>query len=210
MVYFSFNDFMDCEQYIEKFEVEGVREEIIDYQQAKWPCINSIETPSIIKILKVKKELKNFLDNFFKLNILIENYKINYCKNQENVNSLITCKINDKQIFIVVKEIQEIDLNIAYKMFEISTNIIKLWNQEKSEQKIRNPIVIPIVIYTGKNRWKYLRKHTNDEICYIEYRNNGINFSYNMLDINDISQEKLENMNSKVAKEMLKIKGIKD
>ena len=41
---------------------------------------------------------------------------------------------------------------------------------------------------------------------YIKYEKNRINFSYNIIDINNITSDKLKNMNSEVAKTLLQIK----
>ena len=91
-------------------------------------------------------------------------------------------------------------------MFEHSINIIKRWiKEEKAEQK-RYPIVIPIVIYTGSEKWKYIKSINHNKINYITYENNKINFSYNMIDINKIEVSKLEIMKSEIAKELICLK----
>jgi len=91
-------------------------------------------------------------------------------------------------------------------MFEHSSNIINRWKKESKEQKIRNPIVIPIVIYTGNSIWKTNNCKENGKINYVTYKDNIINFSYNMLNINDIGEQELKNMKSKVSLIILDIK----
>lgn len=44
---------------------------------------------------------------------------------KSNYENMITCKIKSKEIFVIIKELHEIDLNIIYKMLEYSLKIIK-------------------------------------------------------------------------------------
>ena len=93
-------------------------------------------------------------------------------------------------------------------MFEHSSNLIKQWNQNKGLQKTRNPIVIPIVIYTGKQKWENSKNKKYNKINYIEYSDNKIKFSYNMLKINELDNLNLKNKESEVLKTIIKIKNI--
>lgn len=90
-------------------------------------------------------------------------------------------------------------------MLNISSNIINQWNIQKQERKIKNPIVIPIVIYTGKEKWKDFTSVVNNKICYIQYEKNKIKFSYNMLKINEIDKKFLKGLDSKVSKIMIEL-----
>lgn len=211
MIYFSYNDFMDCEQNGEINEIRRIGEEIIKYEPKNIVKTSCINIAPIIEIIKDKNEFKNFLDDFLNLNTSIGDYDICYCneikaKTDKNKNNIITCKVKSKEIFIIVKEIDEIDVNIAYKMFEHSSNIIKQWNQEKESQKIRNPIVIPIVIYTGKKTWNTNRSMKHNNVNYIKYEYNKINFSYNMINIHEIDISELENMKSKLSEKIIELK----
>ena len=210
MVYFSFNDFVDCEQSGEIYKVKKLGEDIVKYEQVNGKIKKeSIET-SIIDIIKNKTELKKFLNDFFEMEQVMGLNDIVYCnkiKTKIDISNenIVICKIKNKEIFIIIKEISEIDTNIAYKMFEHSINIIDRWNKEKETQNIRNPIVIPIVIYTGKKVWKNFNSQIKGKIKYVRFKNNRINFSYNVLNVNEISKEELKNMESEVARKIKKI-----
>lgn len=210
MVYFSFNDFVDCEQSGEIYKVKKLGEEIVKYEQVNGKIKKeSIET-SIIDIIKNKTELKKFLNDFFEMEQVMGLNDIVYCnkiKTKIDISNenIVICKIKNKEIFIIIKEISEIDTNIAYKMFEHSINIIDRWNKEKETQNIRNPIVIPIVIYTGKKVWKNFNSQIKGKIKYVRFKNNRINFSYNVLNVNEISKEELKNMESEVARKIMEI-----
>ena len=211
MIYFSYNDFLDCTENGELDKAIKVEEKIVKYEVKNGEKKTYNSKNQIIKILKDKKQLKIFLEEF--LNISETSYieNISYCNKiktstDKNDTNNIICKLENKELFIIIKVIEEIDNNISYKMFEHSINIIKRWiKEEKAEQK-RYPIVIPIVIYTGNENWKYIKSINRNKINYITYENNKINFSYNMIDINRIEVGKLETMESKIAKELICLK----
>lgn len=206
MIYFSYNDFADCTENGKIDRVAKVEEKIVKYDIKNGTKMKKNQN-RIIEILREKEQLKIFLNEFFNL-YEIEN--INYCNNiksilDKEIHNNIICKVKNKEIFIFIKIIQNIDYNISYKMFEHSSNIIKKWNIEEKEENKRYPIVIPIVIYTGKEKWNNNNKIYNN-LKYIIFKNNEINFSYNMLNINDLEINELKNMKSKVATEIIKLK----
>ena len=90
-------------------------------------------------------------------------------------------------------------------MLEYSLKIIKGCEQ-KMLQNVRNPIVIPIVIYTGNKKCNTNNYQLKQRINYIEFKSNSINFAYNLIKINELGNSELKKMKSKVAKKMLKIK----
>ena len=194
MLYFSYNDFMDCTENGEIDKVKKVEENVERYEVR-----NKKESANkITEILKQKIELKEFLKEFF-YNLEEEDIEnISYCKNikierKKNSNNNIICKINNKEIYIFIKVIKEVDNNISYKMLESSLE--------------RYPIVIPIVIYIGRENWKRDNiNRMNEKINYILFKENRINFSYNLISINNLKTQELEKMKSNIANELLNIK----
>ena len=208
MLYFSYNDYMDCTENGEMYEITKVEENIARYEIRNRKKVQKQEN-QIIKILNEKIQLRKFLKEFFNL---LEIEDINYCNNikclsDKDINNNIICKIKGKEMFILIKVIENTDNNISYKMFEHSLNIIKKWNAEEKIENKRYPIVIPIVIYIGKAIWRnnYNSRKYN-KINYITYEKNKINFSYNMININNLKIDELENMECKVAKEIIGLK----
>ena len=207
MLYFSYNDFMDCTENGEIDKVKKVEENVERYEVR-----NKKESANkITEILKQKIELKEFLKEFF-YNLEEEDIEnISYCKNikierKKNSNNNIICKINNKEIYIFIKVIKEVDNNISYKMLESSLEIIKEWRTSEIENK-RYPIVIPIVIYIGRENWKRDNiNRMNEKINYILFKENRINFSYNLISINNLKTKELEKMKSNIANELLNIK----
>lgn len=207
MIYFSYNDYID---YVEKEKIDKIIK--VEEKISKYEVKDKTESPKnkIIDILKEKKELKKFLKDFFNLNEIINLENINQynsiktISDKETKNNIIF-KIKEKEIFIFIKVIENIDNNIAYKMFEHSLNIIKKWNVDEKCKNKRYPIVIPIVIYIGEKLWKSNNK-VYKNVNYITFKDNEINFSYNLLNINDLEIEKLKNMKSKISEELINTK----
>lgn len=221
MRYFSYNDYMDYKGNIDMNNYGRVEEEKAEYILEDGEINSQFE---IIEILKNIEDLQDFLNEFvwadepIKQNDITyyntnqttqENQIMCYDENENfeksNYENMITCKIKSKEIFVIIKELHEIDLNIIYKMLEYSLKIIKGCEQNML-QNVRNPIVIPIVIYTGNKKWNTNNYQLKQKINYIEFKSNSINFAYNLIKINELGNSELKKMKSKVAKKMLKIK----
>ncbi len=210
MRYFSYNDYMDCTENGEIKEIEKVEEKIAKYELKNGIKTQLNEENRILEILKNKKYLKDFIEEFFNLSEIGGLENINYCNNIKSItnkqNDNVICKIANKEIFILTKVISQIDSNITYKMFENSINIIKRWNEEDKMENKRYPIVIPIVIYIGKQKWKHDYCDIYSKINYTQCEKNRINFSYNIIDVNNLEVSKLQCMKSYIAKEFVNIK----
>lgn len=221
MRYFSYNDYMDYKGNIDMNNYGRVEEEKAEYILEDGEINSQFE---IIEILKNIEDLQDFLNEFvwadepikqndityYNANQTTQENQIMYYDENENFEksnyeNMITCKIKSKEIFVIIKELREIDLNIIYKMLEYSLKIIKGYEQNML-QNVRNPIVIPIVIYTGNKKWNTNNYQLKQKINYIEFKSNSINFAYNLIKINELGNSEFKKMKSKVAKKMLKIK----
>ena len=63
-------------------------------------------------------------------------------------------------------------------------NFIEKWKKE-NKRYIKTPIIIPIVIYTGKEKWNI---NTKNKIRYTSFEENRTNLAYNIIDINKIKK----------------------
>lgn len=205
MFYFSYNDFMDC---TENGKIEGIKrveEKIARYELKSGMIRGQKYQDLVVELLKEKNELNKFLKGLFKFKEINNIEDIVYFSNIKSIDdNEIVCKIKEKEIFVFIRVIENLDNNITFKIFEKSINIIKRWKNENQKSNKRYPIVIPIVLYIGKNKWK--QRKVNNKLKYIICEKNKINFSYNIIDINDLKIENLEKLESKVIKEIIKIK----
>lgn len=205
MIYFSYNDFIDCTENGKIEEITKVAENISKYEQKNGLFTVQDKEKHICEILKDKIQLKKFLKDFFNLQE-VENINYYNIKKRNKEENIIVSKIIEKEIYILIKVIENIDNNISYKMFEESLEIINKWNIEEKVENKRYPIVIPIVIYVGKQRWKKDNNKSYNKINYTTYEDNKISFSYNIIKIQDLKVRELEKMESNIAKEIIDIK----
>lgn len=88
-------------------------------------------------------------------------------------------------------------MEYQYKIIESAIDIKKIKNK-----KYKIPLVIPIVLYTGRKRWdakKYV-KETQENF----YQYNGKEIGeYNVIDVNDYTEEELLKENTFLSKAML-------
>lgn len=211
MRYFSYNDYMDYSESGKIDKVVKVEERIEKYEVMNRTRKKVNNSNKIVEILKDKKQLQIFLNEFLNFFEIIDIEDIIYCNfiksiSDKDVSNNLICKSNNKEIYIFIKVIENIDVNISYKMLEHSINIIKRWEAEEKRENKRYPIVIPIILYTGKEIWKKRVSRTCDKINYVTFEENSINFSYNMINVNELNLEELMNMKSKVAKEIVNIR----
>lgn len=211
MLYFSYNDFSDCMDKGKIDELKRVEEKISKYELKNGENVNTED--NIIKILKEKCELKKFLSEFLKMDLRqlgygldIRYYNCIKTVSDYEINNSLIAKIKEKEIFIFIKVISQINTNISYKMFEHTFNIIKRWNEEEKGVNKRNPIVIPTVIYTGKKKLDNLSHTYSKNINYTTWGENSIKFFYNIIKINELKVENLKHVESKLAKEFIKVK----
>lgn len=158
-------------------------------------------------LLDNKKEFKLFLTNFtdfFNKEDLslkeLEKYNRNFItKEYKERFADIVYKIKDEDIFIMIEHQSSIDYSMPFRILEYSFEIMK---NEVNSKKIKTkdyelPTIIPIVIYTGNRKWKVsknLKKKANPKLKGI-----GIQLQYNVIDINDYSEDELLEMNSIIS-----------
>ena len=73
------------------------------------------------------------------------------------------------------------------------------WKEKEKKVNERYPIIFPIIIYTGKEKWG----KSYNEIRYVKVLKNGMYFAYNIIDSADYSKEELLNKNSLIFNLML-------
>ncbi len=164
-----------------------------------------IQKYNIIQILKDNQEMINFIKNFLDIDFIegvtiCNNVKIDIDKFETNN---VLYKVDKKNIYLFIKQVEDIDINISFKMLEYCLKIMK--TAKKSESTKINPIIMPIVIYTGKEDWKIKNTQNSNKIRYTNYFRNRINLAYNVISVHDFNREELKNKKSKVANEFLKI-----
>lgn len=159
---------------------------------------NSRYDKTFRKILSVKKNAAYIINKALMLNDEkrlksqeLEKYSTNFITNQlVNKQADIVYKLKNKEIYFLIEHQSKIDYSMAYRIKEYQMEIVKSAIDVKKvkTKDYETPIVIPIVLYTGKSKWNakiYLNK-TKDE----RFKNINL-LKYNLIDINEYSQENL-------------------
>ncbi len=158
---------------------------------------NKVKKDYIIEILKNKKEMAYFINKFlkFKEKILAEELiqvKNNAIQNNNNLNTIIY-KQKGKEIFFLVAHTKEIKKETSYIMLNNSIEILQQWTKNKKNNG-KKPIVIPIVLYTGKKKVKNVEPLKYNSIGGYEFENFEMTFEFNLIDARNILNEYLENL----------------
>lgn len=204
MLYFSYNDYVDL---TEDGKIDGLLK--VEEKRARYIASNKdkkdIQRGNIIQFLKDNQEMIKFIKDFLDIDFIdgvtiCNNIKINIDKHEANN---VLYKVDNKNIYLFIKQVEKIDINISFKILEYCLKIMK--TAKKSESTKINPIIMPIVIYTGKEEWQLRNTQNNNKIRYTNYFRNRVNLAYNVISANDFSIEELKKKQSKVANEFLKI-----
>ena len=158
------------------------------------------------EILDNKKEGVKLLNKYLDLKIEekdIEKYTRKFVLPElENRESDVIYKMKNEQIFFLIEHQTKVDYSMPFRMLEY---IVEIMRSAVSREKMQNrneklPIVVPIVIYTGKENWKVPRL-LQERQAY--YGKTNLEFKYNLVDGSKISKEELMKENSILSKAIL-------
>ena len=121
----------------------------------------------------------------------------------QNREADIVYKYKNKNIFFLIEHQTKIDYSMPYRILEYEIEIMKsaIEIRKVKNKEYKLPLVIPIVLYTGKKRWdakRYLEE--SQEIL------DGVKIkagNYNLVDINDFTKEELLQGKTLISKMML-------
>lgn len=200
--------------YITKYEIS--KEDLLLYkdilQNIKSEKIVAIDTQvsqphdkTIKKILEEKEEVIKFLKEYVKIDEETENieeYKNEFITNLfKKLMSDVVYKVKDKEVFYLIEHQSTVDKEMPIRMLKYSEAIIE--NVRVNDKSIGNPIVVPIVIYTGKQKWNVETSFAKTQLSEEKYKKYKIDLRYRLVDINKISKEKLQNAENRLSKMML-------
>ena len=121
----------------------------------------------------------------------------------QNREADIVYKYKNKNIFFLIEHQTKIDYSMPYRILEYEIEIMKsaIDIRKVKNKEYKLPLVIPIVLYTGKKKWdakRYLEE--SQEIL------DGVKIkagNYNLVDINDYTKEELLQGKTLISKMML-------
>ena len=196
MEIFTYKDYLKYKHIIEeKWAKEGKINNRTDWN----------EHDAIFKIvLDKKEEAVKFINKTLKSNIKteeIEKYNSSFInKTFQNKEVDIVYKLKDKNVFFLIEHQSKIDYSMPLRLLEYELEIIQ---SAIDKIKIKNksyeiPLVIPIVLYTGKQKWnvnKYLEE-SREKIQGLDI-NIG---NYGLVNINSYSLVNINNYTKKITR----------
>lgn len=203
MVIFSYIEYLKYSRIIK--EEYSINEEVAEYKYDN-KKINHIHDKTFRKILDDKKEFTIFINKIFNLEEKLEEKDIEKYNRKfvsvdyTNQESDVIYKLKNKEIFILVEHQTKIDKKMPIRILKYELEIIRSRMDENN--RLEFPIIIPIVLYTGKQRW-------NAKINYPSYNSELARYrglkkvEYNLVDINDYTIEDLYKENSILTKIMI-------
>ena len=186
-------------------EFKGKNENIIREETEKY-YINQKHDKMFKEMLSDKKSTVDFINSFLHLNLVeddIEKYEKEFRTSEfSNVEADVVYKIKNKNVFILIEHQSSVDYKMSYRIMRYKYAIIESAIDKKrlKEKSYRIPMVIPVVLYTGKRKWKRLL--INDIEEKVEgYAENWL--EYTLIDVNKFSKEQLLADNLIITKAML-------
>lgn len=170
------------------------------YNQKRIEEIDKKHDKMFRNILSRKKEMINFLNEFLALKEKIKPEKLIQChtdfitKQYKEKHSDMIYKLKDKPVYFLVEHQSTIDQDMPLRIWEYVGEIMR---KESIVQKtyLRKdkvyPVVVPIVIYTGFQKWNTKTNFAQSQYQSQNYKDYEIKLEYNLIAVQDYTLEEL-------------------
>ena len=105
--------------------------------------------------------MAQFINGFLEPNEKIESknlvkYTNSYINKKFKVKEAdLVYKLKNKEIFFLVEHQSSIDNSMPYRILNYCIDIMQEWSRtRKIKRETKYPIIVPIIIYTGNEKWK--------------------------------------------------------
>lgn len=204
---FTYYDYLNIEEQ-KKRHNNSVEESQEKYEVISCENTHNKHDKTYRDILSNKKYSTYIINEALKLDVAIteeelEKYSNRYItKEYLDKETDIVYKMKDKEIYFLIEHQSSVDYAMSFRLEEYKLEIIRS-AVDKKKVKTKGyeiPTVIPIVIYTGKEKWTVGRKLNNVQ----DERLQKLNLQqYNLIDINKYKREELLKSNNFVDKVFL-------
>ncbi len=188
---FSYSDYVKC---IHMMRLNAIMRLAEEEQKYKFTNISSNYNEKVKINLKNKKEVLNLINKYLSPVEKIQESEINLCtkpyKNKRYQDDKIEAvfKWNKKQIYFLIYFQENANDNLSYTILNYCIDFMQDWLKNNKETKKMYPILIPIIIYTGNEKWKEKQVQA--------YTDNKIEPFYNLIEINKITDKNLIESNN--------------
>ena len=163
--------------------------------------VSQIHDKTYKTILSNKKEVVKLINST--LNLLDEKYQIKedeiekynssfITKSLKNRESDVIYRMKEKEVFFLIEQQSKIDNMMPYRILEYCMLIMEdAIDKRKAKTKgYKYPKVYPIVLYTGKNEWKEVKRIEECQEKLEGIEEQGFS-QYSLIDINKYTKEEL-------------------
>ena len=135
----------------------------------------------------------------------IEKYTSSYISDElRNSESDVVYKLKNENVFFLIEHQTKIDYSMPYRILKYELNVIDSVSIDNKYigKEYKYSLVIPIVLYTGKEKWDAKLDLRSMQYKWSKYSGQELS-RYNILDINEISDSELLEEKSIISKIML-------
>ncbi len=210
MKIFTYDEYI---KYIHTLRLNAVfklAEESSGYQLTKQKKGDNLHDKLVKKILKNKIEMEKFIRQFISTKLDVANGKLikfpnSYItKKYKSKEADLVYKLEGQDIFFLIEHQSSVDIRMPYRILNYCIDIMYEWCRSKKLKQIKKyPIIVPIVIYTGDRKWNVPKNFSETQISTEILKNYKINIQYNLVDINQLSDNFLLEQNTMFGYGML-------
>lgn len=159
-------------------------------------------------ILQDKNEMAKFISHFTNYKIKpeeLEIYNVNYItKDFKYKNADVVYKVKGKEIYYLIEHQTRVDYSMAYRILNYCVEIIRsvLENRELKRAS-KYPIVIPIVLYTGNQKWTANLSFSENHPIKEDIEIKPVDVKYKLIDVNKYEIEELLKEKTMLANTMI-------
>lgn len=192
---FTYYDYLKCIHTLRLNSVFRLAEQGTKYQLTPDQKITSKQHDKLAKnILKEPKEMAKLINDFLEPNQKIESKNLLKYTNSYATNKFcykeadLIYQLKNEELFFLVEHQSTIDYAMPYRILNYCIDIMYEWSKTKKVKKeTRYPIIVPIVIYTGMEKWKIPKKINEKQTGNYVLENYKIDLEYNLIEIQKLS-----------------------
>lgn len=160
------------------------------------------------KILSDEREMSIFLGDFLKLDVKeneLEKYKNSFITERyKSKESDIIYKQKGKNIYYLIEHQSKVDKEMPNRILKYCDELLEEIKKSKKNKTGKSPIIVPIVLYTGKQDWETAINFSETQIPVEKgYKDYLIDLKYKLIDIKNYDKEELRKRDTKMGIMML-------
>lgn len=149
-------------------------------------------------ILKNPEEMAKIINEFLEPSAEVKSEKLVKYTNSyitqkyKSKEADIVYKLKNEEVFFLVEHQSTIDKKMPYRILNYCVDIMQEWvKSKKLKRQTKYPIVVPIIIYTGIEKWKIPKNFKDVQLSNQVFGDFKIDLYYNLIEINKLSKKYL-------------------